>query len=151
MTRLLIFSAIEHFASVNESFTFVSANTSDFGAPDNIDRKIHPQIIEDYPGIDLDYYANLGQAITLFQNILDISYIPQEVSDTNKQIDKQRIVIDGEKSIIDQLLQYVDFMHQDICFVPPRILVNHYPFIDNSGIAYYSVFNLKTSNKSLVD
>ncbi|SKC47475.1 PIN domain-containing protein [Ohtaekwangia koreensis] len=147
----IIFSAIEHFVTINESFTFVSANTSDFGDPDNIDRKIHPQIIADYPGIGLDYYSNLGQATTYFLTKIDISFVSEEVSDSSNQTDRQRILIDREKPIIDQLLEYLNFMHQDIEFVPPRILMEHYPFIGNNGIVYYSVFNLKTSNKLLVD
>lgn len=148
----IIFSALEHFAQNLESFTFISDNKGEFGDPSDTERKLHHQILEDYPNVVVNYYRDIRWAINDFRNLLDASLVLEESSFQNENQIAGKVFIDTNKPLLDQLTDYLEKIHEDVVFIPPRILVNHYPFVlTNPNNAYYSLFNAETVNDQLIE
>jgi hypothetical protein len=148
----IIFSALEYFEQKSEPFTFISDNKNDFGDPANLDRNIHPEIVRDMPNIVVDYYRDIGWAISDFRKQIDISLLLEDKSQPDIDEITEKIAIDKSKALLDQLVDYLEFMHHDIKYVPPHILTNHYPFvIDIRSDTYYSLFNIELGNDQLLE
>lgn len=146
----IIFSALDYFNSRNESFTFISSNTSDFGAPNNLDNEIHPDIICDYENTQLAFYTHLGKVIFNLKNILPCPDLVNNDS-INSHPYSDEISIDRTKPIINQLEDYLISRYKEIKFIPINILIDHFPFRNvNSLRPYYSTFNLTIENKEII-
>lgn len=147
----IIFSALEYFKSILTSFVFVSQNYTEFADPADPLRKIHPDLVSAYQGVTVDYYQEIGIFINEHRNILDISLVQEDkVQRTEKA--NSVIQIDRNKPMLDQLVEYLEQIHFDVVYVPPRIVINHYPFlIGNQNSIYYSLFTAETSNEKLIE
>lgn len=148
----IIFSALEYFSENSLNFTFISDNKNEFADPADTNRKIHPQLIEDYQTLTVDYYKEIGRAINDFKNLFNISLIPEDKSQYSTGKIDEAISIDRSKPLLDQVMNYLDLMHNDIIYVPPRILINHYPFkTGNSNSISYSLFKAEFGNQFLIE
>jgi hypothetical protein len=148
----IIFSALEYFYQQSIPFIFISDNKNDFAAFDDSDRNIHPELIEDYPGVQIEYYRNIGHAISDLRKQIDIALIRDEQSVTtesnNSSVD---LPVDRTKPMLDQLAEYLTMIHEDVVYVPAKIVVSHYPFrIGNQHSASYGLFTAETSNEKLI-
>lgn len=146
----IIFSALKHFSDLNEDFLFISANTDDFGSPEELDTKIHPEIIENYSSINVQYISDIGRAISTLKTELPISLLPEETNNINTINNEVEIEIDKTKPILEQVHDYISIRNKEISFYPISLLINHYPFKLNS-FGYYSTFNLNTDNEELFE
>ncbi|WP_276368737.1 PIN domain-containing protein [Chryseolinea sp. H1M3-3] len=149
----IIFTALEYFHRLNQSFIFISDNKGEFASVDDKERRIHPELIEDFPGVEVEYYRDIGWAISDLRKRLGIS-LTQEESAVTIEVKEPliKISLDRSQHLLDQLAQYMHIMHQDIVYVPPMFIVNQYPFrIGNQHSSGYGHFNAETSNEKLLD
>lgn len=148
----IIFTALKYFDELGQNFVFISSNKNDFGAPESPATKLHPEILEDYKNIEVDYYSEIGEAINKFKSDLPLSLIPS-IEDDNKIIgNSEEIIINRENPILDQIYNYIKIRFKELNVVPISILVNHYPFKNNIGFwPYYSTFSVSTDNQILFD
>lgn len=146
----IIFSALKHFSDLEQDFLFISANKDDFGSPAELETKIHPEIIENYPNINVRYISDIGRAINVLKTELSISLLPDEINHLNTIINEEEIEIDKSKPILEQVHDYITARHKEISFYPISLLINHYPLRINSG-TYYSTFVLNTDNEELFE
>lgn len=146
----IIFSALKHFSDLGQDFLFISANKDDFGSPDELETKIHPEIIENYPNINIQYISDIGRAINVLRKELPISLQPEEIENVNTIKNENEIDIDKTKPILEQVYEYISERHKEISFYPISLLINHYPLRINSS-RYYSTFNLNTDNEELFE
>jgi hypothetical protein len=146
----IIFSALKHFSDLRQDFLFISANKDDFGSPNELDTKIHPEIIENYSSINVQYISDIGRAINVLKTELQISLLPDEIDNVNTFKNEDEIEIDKNKPLLEQINDYLSARHKEISFYPISLLINHYPFKKNS-FSYYSTFNLNTDNEELFE
>jgi hypothetical protein len=146
----IVFSALKYFSELGQDFLFVSANKNEFGSPSELDTKIHPEIIENYSGINVQYISDIGRAINVLKTELQISLLPEELDNVNTFKNEDEIEIDKTKPILEQINDYISARHKEISFYPISLLINHYPFKINS-FSYYSTFNLNTDNEELFE
>lgn len=146
----IIFSALKHFSEINEDFLFISANTDDFGSPQNLKTKIHPEIIENYLNINVQYISDIGRAINFLKSELTISLLPEEINNIITKSNEIEIYIDKTKPIVEQIHNYLSSRYKEISFFPISLLINHYP-LKLDSFSNYSAFNLNTDNKELYE
>lgn len=146
----IIFSALKHFSDLGQDFLFISANKDDFGSPEELETKIHPEIIENYSSINVQYIGDIGRAINILKTELPISLLPEEINNVNTIKNEDEIEIDKTKPILEQVHDYITARHKEISFYPISLLINHYPFKTNS-YSYYSTFDLNTDNEELFE
>jgi len=146
----IIFSALKHFSELEQGFLFISANKNEFGSPDNLETQIHPEIIETYAGINVQYINDIGRAINDLKSELLISLLPEEVNSVNLIKIEDEIIIDKTTPILQQVYDYISIRHKEIKFYPISFFINHYPFKVDS-YSYYSTFNLDTDNEELFE
>lgn len=148
----LYFSTLEFCKNngINELY-FFSDNSSDFGKalPDKKGSKteIHPDLLIDYPSVQVKYFGEIGQAIYELSKEL-----PSPVNnDTNSDINKSDdIYIDKENSLLEQIQNYISIVHKELSFVPIHFFIRNYPFkLSASFIPYYQLFTLTTDNEEL--
>lgn len=144
----IIFSALKKFTELGQDFLFISANKDDFGSPEDLESKIHPEIIETYAEINVDYSNDIGRAINNLKQELPISLLPEEINSTSAINVEDEVVIDKTKPILEQLFDYVSIRHKEIKFYPISLFINHYPLKVNS-YNYYSTFNLNIDHEEL--
>lgn len=148
----IIFSAIEYFNKENQDFLFISANKNEFGAPNNLELEIHPEIIEDFPNVKVSYFNDIGRAINLLKQELPISISPVSVEDTNELELEDKVFIDKSKPILDQIFDYMTIRHKEVSFFPLSLFNNQYPFKSNSNShTHYALFSLTFNNQELFD
>lgn len=146
----IIFSALKHFSGLGQDFLFISANKDEFGSPDELETKIHPEIIENYSSINVQYISDIGRAINVLKTKLPISLLPEEINNVNTIKNEDEIGIDKTKPILEQVYDYISARHREISFYPISLLINHYPLKINS-YSYYSTFDLNTDNEELFE
>lgn len=143
----IIFSALKHFSSLNENLILISSNKEEFGSPRDLERELHPELLENYTNINVNYYNDIGRAISDLKHVLPISLITND-STIKLSESEDDIYIDRTKPILDQIYDYVIVRHKELNFVPIPIYTRHYPFKDKSdSFPYYSIFNLSTDNQ----
>lgn len=148
----IIFSALEYFHRNGQEFLFISDNKDEFGDPENISRKIHHDLLTDYPGVQVKYYQDIGWAINELRRRIDISMEVEAESVREEPALPEMILLDRSKHLLEQLSQYLEIMHEDIAYVPPRILINNYPFrVGNENSIHYALFTAETSNVKLIE
>ncbi|WP_438426227.1 hypothetical protein [Aquimarina macrocephali] len=146
----IIFSALKYFTELEQDVLFISANKDDFGSPEDLESKIHPEIIETYTQINVQYINDIGRAINNLKQELSISLLPEEINSTSVTKVEDEVVIDKTKPLLEQLYDYVSIRHKEIKFYPISLFINHYPLKTNS-YSYYSTFNLNTDNEELIE
>lgn len=146
----IIFSALKYFSDLNQDFLFISANKTEFGSLDNLESEIHPEIIENYSNINVQYINDIGRAIHNLKSELPFSLLPEEVNNVNLITGEDEIVINKANPILEQVYEYITIRHKEIKFYPISLFINHYPFKLNS-YSYYSNFNLDTDNEELFE
>lgn len=146
----IIFSALKYFVELGQDFLFISANKDEFGSPEDIETKIHPELIENYTGINVDYSNDIGRAINNLKQELSISLLPEEINSTSVINVEDEIVIDKTKPILEQVFDYISIRHKEIKFYPISLFINHYPLKVNT-YTYYSTFNLNTDHEELFE
>jgi len=146
----IIFSALKYFSELGQDFLFISANKNEFGSTDELETKIHPEIIEDYPSINVQYISDIGRAINVLKTELPISLLPEEINNVNTIKIENEIEIDRTKPLLEQVHDYISARHKEVSFYPISLLINHYPLKINS-YNYYSIFNLNTDNEELFE
>jgi hypothetical protein len=144
----IIFSAFEYFIKVNQSFVFISANKSEFGAPSNPTREIHPELLEGFSNVQVEYYEDISRALHEMR-----ARLPTPVAQAPQTDEEGHLVyIDKSKPLLDQLHDYLGAMHDQLRVVPPKILINHYPFkIGNIHSASYQNFSAAIANESVLN
>ncbi|WP_299442996.1 hypothetical protein [uncultured Aquimarina sp.] len=148
----IIFSTIEHFKEENQEFLFISANKNEFGAPNNIELEIHPEIIEGFSNIKVSYFADIGRAINSLKQELPISMLPPNVDNTNELEIEDKVLIDKSKPILDQVFDYISIRQKEVSFFPLSLFSNQYPFKAKANSQpYYSFFSLTSDNQELFD
>lgn len=146
----IVFSALKYFNELGQDFLFISANKNEFGSPDELETKIHPEIIENYSSINVQYISDIGRAINVLKTELPISLLPEEINSITTINNEVEIEIDKTKPILEQVHDYISVRHKEISFYPISLLINHYPFKINS-FSYYSTFTLNTDNEELYE
>lgn len=146
----IIFSALKYFSDLGQDFLFISANKKEFGSPEHLETEIHPEIIENYTEINVQYLSDIGRAINNLKNELPISLPNEELNSIGFSNVEEEIVIDRTKPMLDQVYDYVLARHKEVKFYPISLFINHYPFKANS-YNYYSIFDLNTDNEDLFD
>jgi len=151
----IYFSTLEFCRNNNiKEIYFFSENSSDFGKPlpekKGSKDEIHPDLLIDFPEIEVIYYGNIGWGIKELSKILP-SPINNDVSSISK-IEYNSIKIDTDLPVLDQVYEYLSIIHKEISFVPLNILKNNYPFkISDNSYPQYSHFSLSTDNNELTD
>jgi hypothetical protein len=146
----IIFSALKYFSGLGQDFLFISANKNDFGSPDALETKIHPDITENYSSINVQYISDIGRAVSVLKTELPISLLPEEINNVNTTKNEDEIGIDKTKPILEQVYDYISAIHKEISFYPISLLINHYPIKIKSN-SYYSTFDLNTDNEELFE
>ncbi len=126
----LYFSTLEFCSNngINELY-FFSDNSSDFGKalPKKKGSKteIHPDLLIDFPSVNVKYFAEIGQAINELSKELP-SPINNDVQSEISSDDD--IYIDKEKPILEQVQDYISIAHKELSFVPIHFFIRNYPF-----------------------
>ena len=148
----IVFSALKHFEELGQDFLFISANKNDFGDPQNLETKIHPELTKDYPSVKVRYFSEIGRAITELKEELPILLLPEQVSSEKLNNTDNSIEIDSTKHILDQIYDYVSFIRKELDFYPINLFVNHYPFrTSDKTYSYHSIFTLNIDNPKLFE
>jgi hypothetical protein len=148
----IIFSALKYFKQIKQEFIFISSNKTEFGAPDNLENEIHPELIENYKKVKIKYYAQIGVVINDFKDSMPASLIVSETSQSNYNIENNDVPISYEKTLLDQLFDYITIRYREINFIPIHILTRHYPFKkDPDFFPMYSIFSLTVDNQDLIE
>ncbi len=143
----IIYSALKHFEGSEEGFIFISANKSDFGNPTNLEKEIHSDIVEHYCNVKIEYYSEIGRAISQLK-----ADLPMVLSSETEieQPENDSIFIDRTKETLDQLYDYITTVHKEIKFIPLDIFVSGYPFkIHKNSYSDYNIFTVYTENLEL--
>ncbi len=148
----IIFSALDYFNNRSENFLFISSNKNEFGSPENLERVIHPEIIELYNNSKIEYYSRIEWAINDLKNEIPIISSPIISSDLSYEIEDS-ISIDTSASILDQLYEYINTYFKEFKFIPPHLLIKNTPFKLNSSQSYpyYSLFTINLDNVNLFE
>jgi len=147
----IIFSALDFFRLQKQGFIFISANTDEFGAVENKETILYPELLEDYGDVDVTYFAKIGWAISELKKELPVSL--EITSDTGKQSagKQDTIIIERKGHILDQLYGYVITRKNQLLFTPHNIFIRNYPFRDHPNFnPYYSIFTVTTDNPLLM-
>ena len=134
-----------------EELYFFSDNSSDFGKalPNKKGSKseIHPDLLTDYPSVDVKYFGIIGQAID------DLSNELPSPSSNDVHIDmniSENIYIEKEKPLLEQMQDYISIVHKELSFTPIHIFIRNYPFKLNANFnPHYNLFTLTTDNERL--
>lgn len=146
---LLIFSTLDYAKEnqINEIY-FLSDNHTDFAISTDKNFQIHPDIIEGYPGIAINYFKKPSELITtLIRN--------ENLTSANKDVDlihveQGGLIIQKNLPIIDQLNDYIVKRYNEISFYPIKLLKDEFPFkVQSTFWPYYSLFTLYTDNEVL--
>ena len=141
---LIIYCFLEYFkARPDVKLWFVSKNFKDFSKSKKEEFEIHPDIIEDYPDLDFNYYWQINKAIHELKQIFPIG-IQLAVSSSLKNDNEDEISIDSELPILEKIYQYFKKRFREFEFVPNHILLKNSPFKFNplTSYPYYSNYSL---------
>lgn len=150
----IIFSTLEYLSEkqINE-LLFISENKNDFGDPKNKTRTIHPDISDDYPSIQIDYYSDIFYALSDYKN--KMPFLQKELSHDSIEegiffSDKDDIYINRSIKPLDQLYNYLRIRFDEIKVLPAHLFTKNYPF-DRTGNSYRNDFTLKNINGDIVE
>ena len=148
----IVYSAIEHFEKSSKEFCFISHNKNDFADLNSTKRKIHPDILEDHPDFIIDYYIDIGRAISDFKKEFGLSSL-QTASYQQYEFGKKHTLIDTSKNKLDQIYDYLKLMFAQFRYVPVQLLLKDVPFNINqkSSYPYYSLFTLYIEDSELFE
>ncbi len=144
----IVFATLDYFTKNLQPLFFVSSNKNDFGDPDNLDRMLHPEIIEDYSEIHVEYYSDIGRLVNDLKRELPSNVFPAKAHRT--KIEESLIKIDTSKHEMDQLHEYLNLLFRELKFLPPHLWINNAPLKTNSNsYPYYSLFTIYLDNDNL--
>jgi hypothetical protein len=146
----IIFSALQYFSGLGQDFLFISDNKSDFGSPNELETKIHPEIVEDYPSINVQYRSDIARAIHELKKELPVSLLPETANNVNADKKGDELYLDKTKPLLEQIYDFILARHKEISFYPISLLINQYPFSIKSN-SYYTLFTLNTDNEELFE
>lgn len=145
---LIIYSFLDYFKDKEgQELMFISKNHSDFADPKETARTIHPEIIEDFENVNLNYFCHINQAIHELKRIYPAnSFLP--ISSSMQVQISDEILIDSEQSLFDQFYEYFKERFSEFKYVPNHILLKNTPFKSNpkSSYPYYSNYTLFLDN-----
>ncbi len=148
----IYFSTVEYLLKYKiESFAFITRNIKDFGAPENLNEILHPELV--IPGIETQYFSPVALAVYKMKGELGADANPDTMS-TADYTEIFYFAEAGENSkVIDQLYHALDKYHDQLPFIPTDMLARIHPFkTDNfrHPEAYHSSFQLNSNNDKLM-
>ncbi|WP_316794079.1 PIN domain-containing protein [Pedobacter frigoris] len=147
---VLIFSTLSELIRRQENeLYFFSSNHNEFGDLDNPKSILHPDISGCYPGIKVQYFADLHQGI---DHLKGIGLTKSKVQIATQKSIPAIIAINRKLSAADQLKEYLDKRFEDISFLPKKMIINHHPFlITNHEYITQQPFTATTDNIELLE
>jgi hypothetical protein len=125
---VLIFSTLSELVRRQEyELYFFSANFKEFGEIENPKTILHADISGCYPEVKVQYFADLNEGIT---HLIEIGLTTGKVAIARQKIIPNIIAVNRKLSIGGQLKEYLDGRFDDISFLPKRMIVNQYPFLN---------------------
>ncbi len=153
----IIFSTLEYLKEKQANkLLFISENKNDFGNPQNKDREIHPDISNDYPFIQIDYYSDIFFAINEYKKEMPVLQVsqPHAIKDNeealNQYSNKGKISIDKTEPLLNQLYYYLKIRFEEIKILPSYLFIRYYPF-ENGATCYRNDFALRNINPELLE
>ncbi|HEX5154775.1 MAG TPA: PIN domain-containing protein [Parafilimonas sp.] len=152
----IYFSALEFCGEHSISqLLFISENTKDFGKPISQGKgsknEIHPELLTDFPSIKVDYFGEIGWAITELKRelpLLPVQAITEEKTTSNNYYS----IPENNLPLIEYLHRLFEKIYDELNFIPINIITKIPPFKTNqSGYAHYNIFTLSTNNKTFLD
>lgn len=145
----LIFSAL-NYLSTNGITTlhFVSSNLKDFGEKKQDAFAIFPQIQLQFPSIEVICFEHFKLAHEFIVENYRIPKKQQELPYRKRKLNK--IFIDRNKSIIDQVHQYFSVQFEYVDILPKELFLEQYPFLLNEKVIFSRrPYTLTTDNEEL--
>ena len=140
-----------------DNLLFISDNTGEFGDPKIKDRALHPDIANDYPSIQVDYYADIFRAINDYIEKLPALHSSTTASKNNKEESASplanhdgTIAVDRKTPILNQLYYYLKIRFEGVKILPSYLFVRSYPF-ETGKQCYRNSFALKNVNPKLTE
>ena len=130
---------------------FISENTKDFGKPVSQGKgsknEIHPELLTDFPSIIVDYFGEIGWAITELKKELPLLPV-QAISEDKTTNNHYYFISENNLPFIEYLHHLFEKIYDELNFIPINIITKIPPFkIKSSGYAHYNIFTLSTNNK----
>jgi hypothetical protein len=147
----LIFSTLDHVAKNEPNrLVFLSDNHNDFTSSVDID-SLHPDILADYLNVSVKYFRKPESMVDFLLKEERLTTIRYGV-DIAPRTPSSGILISIDKSIVDQLDEYLNRRYDGIEFYPVQFLKNDFPFRErNSDWLPYRIFTLTTDNAVLFE
>jgi hypothetical protein len=141
----IIFSGLDYISDLDgeNSLFFVSSNSNDFGFKNGDKLIINPEIIQEYPTVDVSYFENCSG--------LKSSLHPADSDRENRDSKLNPIItINKNQPLLDQLFEYLTLRFKELKFLPAELFAYHYLFIIIQKKPYYSpAFTIATDNSDL--
>jgi hypothetical protein len=146
---LIIFSTLSKLSSEdNKQLFFISDNHTDFCLAEDGNYQVHPDIIQRFPEVRIEYFKTIGQFIQYATDNGHLSRRPLIVSDQSRVLNN--FVIDPNQHPVLQLHSYLIARFQTIPFLPRSLFTKHFPLALNEGLDLYDYpFSVSTNNNSL--
>lgn len=146
----IIFSTLQYCIDNNhKKVTFVSHNTNEFGSPINLKRKLHPDIANDYPNVEIEYFSELNEAFKFFKEDLSLPNTPHNLSSVVN--DEYVNYYDITKPFLEVLYQSLYNFFNEISFLHPKLFLRKIPTLEKLDHDVYHGFTLVTHNHHLYD
>lgn len=149
---LLIFTSLHYLVDKNETeLYFLTDNQHEFATGSADHYVLHPEIGDHFPTIKTYYFTKIDQGLKAFENLGLPRYKEEPAEDKRDKI-KNPITVDRNKSILNQIHEYLEKRFSDLHFIPKRLFTRHYPFIISDTFDYSNEpFTLITDHQAVFD
>ncbi len=146
---LIIFSTLEYFNGNNETVIFISDNYTDFSDDKpNIDQ-LHPDILDDYKNVTIEYYHKTGLGINKLKEKFP-EFIPEKK--LKIELSKNSFKIDESISYEKNLLNLINYAYKNLNYLPVHIFIDNEIILGkNNDFGYYENFTISTKSELLHD
>lgn len=145
----IAFSAMAFLKLENVSdFYFVSDNTNDFAIDKDGQWLLHPDIQNLFSEVSAHYFVHIKDAFASFAESGLPAYDDAIRATPNRL--NNTVKINRERSLLDQLYEYIEKRSRQLMFHPKKILIEHYPFIvAGSFTLHHRPFDIITDSREL--
>ncbi|MDX2361580.1 MAG: hypothetical protein QNK23_12290 [Crocinitomicaceae bacterium] len=147
----LIFTTLQY-CEINgiDEFYFISDNPSDFSFSDS-EIRIHPEIIEEYQGIRVNYFTRAKDAFDILKlDLGELKTTPSIYLIGNANTDL--IKVDDNAPIITQLKDYFESRFEELAYLPSDFFTKQKPFeLVPSKYRTHNQFSLELGNQELYE
>ncbi len=143
----IVFSTLEYFKDKQEKIVFISDNHNDFSdEPPNV-YEIHPDIVNDYKNVSLEYHHKTGLGLKKLKEKYS-EFIPE--NSIPVKLDEDSFKLNKNLTFEKNLLNFFESTFKNLNYIPQHILINNEVFLnEGDDFGYYENFTISTKNERL--